>query len=146
MRKWKISKRRSSPNMRARAIPITARRGCGTTASSIRSTHGACWRSAWRQPPARPSPTRASASSGCERRALDIREKGPDDARKDGPDEAQKVQYERQHEPGPLLILRHFDQGHDIGDEERDPGSSQEHPAGDEQGKVPWGPVSMWGC
>ena len=40
------SRRRSARNTRRRAIPITPPRGCGTTASSIRSIRGACW--GWR--------------------------------------------------------------------------------------------------
>ena len=40
------SRRRSARSTNGRAIRITPPRGCGTTASSIRSTRGACW--AWR--------------------------------------------------------------------------------------------------
>ena len=42
-RRRRRSRRRSARNTNARAIPITPPRGCGTTASSIRRTRGACW-------------------------------------------------------------------------------------------------------
>src|SRR5690242_3743694 len=56
--------------MRRRATRIIRRRGCGTTASSIRPTRGRCWR--WVSPPpqTRHCRRRSSASSGCERGAM----------------------------------------------------------------------------
>ena len=62
------SRRRSAPNTRPRATPITPAPGCGMTGSSTRPTRGWCWR--WRSPRAstRRSSRRGSACSGCDGR------------------------------------------------------------------------------
>ena len=60
------SRRRSSRPTSARARRTSRRPGCGTTASSTRSTRGASWRWASRPRSTRRSRRRGSASSGCE--------------------------------------------------------------------------------
>src|SRR6185437_11646308 len=69
--------RRCARNMRSRGILTMPRRGCGTMASSIRSTPAWCWGSVSRRPSTRRSARAASASFACERMASLLIETGP---------------------------------------------------------------------